>query len=122
MKVDIDDSIRHKPELLSSVEAANVYLEELAGASSPNVRVEWRLSPHDERLVELGLFENRDHNAGITPTFPAQNLLDPVNRKLRLLRAWDFILQARSERNLAKIGELLTKLEREERDGGQDPD
>ena len=117
MKVEIDDSIRRRPELLESVQQSNAILEELAGSSSPHVRVEWRLSPHDERLVELGLFEDRDFNTGITPTFPAQNLLDPVSRKLRLYRAWDFVLQARSKRNMERINELITQLEREEANG-----
>lgn len=117
MKIEIDDSIRSRPELLDSVQQANNILEELAGSSSPHVRVEWRLSPHDERMVELGLFEDRE--AAIRRTFPASNLLDSVNRKLRLYSAWDSILQAQSERNLARIRDRLDKLEQEENDGGK---
>jgi hypothetical protein len=117
MKVEIDESIRRRPELLAPVELSNAFLAELAGASSPHVRVEWRVSPHDERMVELGLFEDKDFNAGIRPTFPASNLLDPVNRKLRLLRAWDFVLEARSKRNMDRINELISQLEQEEPDG-----
>jgi hypothetical protein len=117
MKVEIDDSIRRRPELFNSVQQSNAFLEELVGSSSPKVRVEWRLSPHDERLVELGLFE--DFTAGIRPTFPAEDLLDPVNRKLRLLRSWDFILQAQSDRNRERIRELIHQLEREGFNGGE---
>lgn len=117
MNVEIDESIRSRPELLSSVQQANEYLKELAGASSDNLRVEWRLSPHDERMVEFGLFESRDFTAGIRPTFPARNMLDPVNRKLRLLSAWDFLLQARSKHNMERIGELRHQLESEAEDG-----
>lgn len=119
MNVEIDDSIRHRPELLAAVEQSNAFLEELAGTSSPHVRVEWRLSPHDDRMAEFGLFEDQDFNAGIRPTFPARNLLDPVNRKLRLLRAWDFLLQARSKRNMEHISETIAQLELEEANGRQ---
>jgi hypothetical protein len=117
MRVEIDESIRNRPELLSSVEAANRYLEELAGASGPHVQVEWRLSPNDDRLVELGLSEDRDFHAGVRPTFPTSNLLDPVSRKVRLNRAWDFILAERSRHSMERIHDLINQLERRELDG-----
>jgi len=67
--------------------------------------------------VGFGWFEDRDFNAGVRPTFPAANMLDPVNRKLRLLRAWDFLLQARSKHNMERISTLIQQLESESENG-----
>lgn len=119
-RVEIDDRIREQPELFRVVQLSTEFLEELAGASSHNLDIEWRSVAHDDRLIELGLSEHRDFQAGIRTTFAATNLFDPVNRKLRLLKAWDYILRARSNRNMERIAELINQLQRESDDVGED--
>lgn len=111
MNVVIDDAIRRQPELLESVNQANAFLEQLAGASSDKLNVEWSLTPHDTQLIELGLAENADYRAAIRPTFPTRNMYDQVNRELRVSRAWDYLLQARLKQNRERIDDLIRNID-----------
>jgi len=117
MKVEIDESIRRVPALSEPVRQANAFLEELAGATSPHLRAAWRLSPRDDQQIEFVLSEDNGYRVEVRPAFPVKNLLDPVNRKLRLFQVWDTVLQARSKQNMARISESIGRLEAEETDG-----
>jgi hypothetical protein len=121
-RVEIDERIRQQPELLRAVTESTRYLIEQAPTEvPPPAIVGWQYADRDGQLLQLTLSDTGEQ-AGHTVqrNYWTRWILDPVNQKLCVLRAWGELLGKRSDAGIARIARLVAELKQEELESGEE--
>ncbi|MBY0514466.1 MAG: hypothetical protein K2P78_11210 [Gemmataceae bacterium] len=114
-RVELDDALRQRPELVDAVTLATARLVEWGASFGPEVTLSWRIPAGDPAAVELTISETTDTGTGVGRSrFPLRYLDDQVNCDISVRRTWDDVLEARIDRGLRRLGELIARLEEEE--------
>jgi len=120
-KVEIDERIRQQPELLEAVEEATSYLEQQAVHVPPPDRIQWLLVDADGQTIHLMLAEKEGGIERVVQhNYPTKWIIDPVNRKICVLKMWSELLSKRSHRNILRITKLNSQLREEEANAEED--
>ena len=120
-KVEIDERIRQRPELLEAVKDATEYVEKYAVDVPPAAQIRWRFADPDGKKIEISLADHvGTETKSVSRTFWTRWILDPTNRRLCVLDVWGDLLYTRSDRHQARIDELMSRLTEEEANGRED--
>lgn len=121
-RVEIDDRIREKPELLRAVTDATDYLRGEIESVMPPATIRWQQVGTDGKLLQITLSDwPETSNHTVQRNYWTRWIQDPVNQKICVLKIWGELLGKRSDANLARIkaqiSELMTQSHEEEIDG-----
>lgn len=117
-RIEIDDRIRQRPQLLAAVEQATDYLLSRTDGLDPPATVSWRLTDPGGESVEITLADTPD--AGVpSARLPVRTrwLGDLPSQRMSVLEVWGKLLSNRSAVKMARINADLSRLEEEEQDG-----
>lgn len=119
-RVEIDARIRERPELLHAVEDATDYLTAQATDVPPPTAIDWQFADEDGESIRITLSDSPDTPRSAGRSFWTRWLLNPVSRKMCVLKVWGELLGKRSDVQMARIGQLIAQLNQEITDGGED--
>ncbi|HXD85325.1 MAG TPA: hypothetical protein VN641_02450 [Urbifossiella sp.] len=115
VQVEIDASIRARPDLFEAVQRANSRLVERSAYIGPNVRLDWRLSPANACDIELAITDDSPVGRGFAKSqFPSRFMFDAFNRDHSVWRVWDKVLDARLKNSHIRLSQLIPQIEAEE--------
>ena len=119
LRIEIDDQISRRPDLLAAVNTASSYLEERVRKADisglDDLSLGWEYRPEDTGWIEVSL-ALWDISGGLRRfrLIPLRDMFDPVSRDTWILRVWRDLLTELSRRNLVRIDRTLSELEDQE--------
>ncbi len=110
IEMQIDDSLKHRDELIKIMNAAADYLKSRDTDPDSEARAVWRLwaGPDGEARIGLGL---QDQGYSRSQQFSPNQLVPTDIREHRLIEIWNDVLQQRTHRQVARVNELISQME-----------
>lgn len=111
-RIEIDERIRERPELLQAANEAMAYLARHIEGVSPPAVIRWGFAPLDPNTIELSLSDTSDFSDIVAKRrLEARHMNDSYRRDVFALWAFSDLLHERSKKNMARIDELMRRID-----------